>query len=133
ICPKQLHVNSMQLLKARKTMRTTMPHSGGKSEMNALLRKAGCDPETIEAVIGIDALMQTWRRRARARELGHRALLDLKVGIDLAQFDVLVAIEGPENQFSESGSGETMVATVAERLGIDPSRASRVVSEMVDA
>lgn len=110
-----------------------MPHSGGKTDVNALLQKAGIDEATAEAVISIDALMQTWRRRAMRRELGQRALVDLKVGIDLAQFDVLVAIEGPENQFGESGGGETMVATVAERLGIDPSRASRIVSEMVEA
>lgn len=109
-----------------------MPLSGGKTDMNALLRKAGVDAETVEAVISIDALMQNWRRRAMRRELGHRALVELKVGIDLAQFDVLVAIEAPAAQFGDS-AGETMVATVAERLGIDPSRASRVVSEMVEA
>jgi DNA-binding MarR family transcriptional regulator len=45
---------------------------------------------------------------------------------------VLVAIEAPVAQFGDS-EGETMVATVAERLGIDPSRASRIVSEMVEA
>ncbi len=110
-----------------------MPQSGGKTDINALLRKAGIEQATVDAVIGIDALMQNWRRRARARELGQRALIDLKIGMDLAQFDVLVAIEAPESQFGDSGTGETMVATVAERLGIDPSRASRVVSEMVDA
>ena len=35
-----------------------MPHQGGKTDMNALLRKAGIDAETVEAVISIDALMQ---------------------------------------------------------------------------
>ena len=109
-----------------------MPHQGGKTDMNALLRKAGIDARTVEAVISIDALMQNWRRRAMRRELGHKALLDLGIGIDLAQFDVLVAIEAPAEQFGDS-AGETMVATVAERLGIDPSRASRLVSEMVEA
>jgi DNA-binding MarR family transcriptional regulator len=109
-----------------------MPQSGGKIDMNILLRKAGIDADMVETVIGIDALMQTWRRRTMRRELGHKALIDLKIGIDLAQFDVLVAIEAPPAQFGDS-EGETMVATVAERLGIDPSRASRVVSEMVEA
>ena len=109
-----------------------MPHQGGKTDMNALLRKAGIDARTVEAVISIDALMQNWRRRAKGRELGPKALLDLGIGIDLAQFDVLVAIEAPAEQFGDS-AGETMVATVAERLGIDPSRASRLVSEMVEA
>lgn len=102
-------------------------------EINSLLRKAGIDAATVEAVVSLDALLQTWRRRAMRRELGHRALLDLQIGIDLAQLDVLFAIEAPVDEFGEMAAGETMVASVAERLAIDPSRASRVVSEMVEA
>ncbi|KKB10257.1 MarR family winged helix-turn-helix transcriptional regulator [Devosia chinhatensis] len=102
-----------------------------KSELNALLRKAGIGAATAEAVMDIDGMLQQWRRRAMKRELGHKALVDLRIGIDLAQFDVLVAIEGPAPEFGEV-MGETMVASVAERLGIDPSRASRLVSEMVE-
>lgn len=109
-----------------------MPLSGGKTDINALLRKAGIDAPTVDAVIGIDALLQHWRRRAQKRELGNRALEELRIGIDLAQLDVLMAIAGPAYEFGES-AGETIVATVAERLSIDPSRASRVVSEMVEA
>lgn len=102
-----------------------------QTDINALLRKAGIAQGTVAAVVGIDALLQNWRRRAMRRELGHRALLDLKIGIDLAQLDVLVAIEAPVDEFGDTANGETMVASVAERLAIDPSRASRVVSEMV--
>lgn len=101
------------------------------SEMNALLERAGIDAATAQAVMEIDSVIQQWRRRAMRRELGQRALLDLRAGIELAQFDVLVAIEGPEPEFGEA-AGETMVATVAERLNIDPSRASRLVGEMVE-
>jgi DNA-binding MarR family transcriptional regulator len=101
------------------------------SAINALLEKAGISPETTDVVLTVDAVLQKWRRRAMRRELGHKALIDLKAGIDLAQLDVLIAIEGPEPEFGET-EGETMIATVAERLGIDPSRASRVVSEMVE-
>lgn len=101
------------------------------SAINALLEKAGISPETTDVVLTVDALLQRWRRRAMRREMGHKALIDLKAGIDLAQLDVLIAIEGPAPEFGEAG-GETMIATVAERLGIDPSRASRVVSEMVE-
>ncbi len=109
-----------------------MPQSGGTTDINALLRKAGIAQGTVDAVIGIDALLQNWRRRAMKRELGHQALVDLKIGIDLAQLDVLVAIEAPVGEFGETLGTETMVATVAERLNIDPSRASRVVSDMVE-
>lgn len=110
-----------------------MPLSGGKTDINALLRKAGIAQGTVDAVVGIDALLQNWRRRAMKRELGQKALIDLKIGIDLAQLDVLVAIAGPIDESGEAATGETMVATVADRLGIDPSRASRVVSDMVEA
>ena len=104
-----------------------------QTDINALLRRAGIAEATVEAVVGIDALLQNWRRRTLKRELGNRALVDLKIGIDLAQLDVLFAIEAPVDEFGEMAAGETMVASVAERLAIDPSRASRVVSEMVEA
>jgi DNA-binding MarR family transcriptional regulator len=93
-----------------------------------LLRQAGIAPKTVDAVIAIDSLLQRWRRRAMKRELGQTALTELKVKLDLIQLDVLFAIAGPE----DGEPGETMVATVAERLNIDPSRASRLVSDMVD-
>ena len=109
-----------------------MPGSEGVIDVHTLLHKAGIDARTIEAVTGIDALMQNWRRRAAKRELGHKALVDLKIGIDLAQLDVLCAIEAPADEFGEMAGGETMVASVAERLAIDPSRASRIVAEMVE-
>lgn len=102
-------------------------------DINSLLRKAGIKQDTVDAVVRLDALLQNWRRRSLKRELGQRALVDLKIGIDLAQLDVLFAIEAPIDEFGDMAAGETMVASVAERLAIDPSRASRVVSEMVDA
>lgn len=110
-----------------------MPHTVGTTNINALLRKAGIAQDTVDAVVHIDALLQNWRRRAMKRELGSRALIDLKIGIDLAELDVLFAIEGPTGDGGEAANGETMVASVADRLAIDPSRASRVVSEMVEA
>lgn len=103
-----------------------------ETDITSLLRKAGIGEATAEAVITIDALLQTWRRRTMKRELGQRALIDLEVGLELSQLDVLAAIEPPMEGAGQPAGGETMVATVAERLNIDPSRASRVVSEMVE-
>ncbi|MBJ3785361.1 MarR family winged helix-turn-helix transcriptional regulator [Devosia sediminis] len=102
-----------------------------KTQFSTLLTEAGIAPETAEAVMDIDWVIQQWRRRAMKRELGQRALQDLGIGLDLAQFDVLAVIVGP---VAEAGreADEVMVSTVAERLSIDPSRASRLVSEMVD-
>lgn len=97
------------------------------------LEKAGISSESVDSVMALDALFQAWRRRAVRRELGHRAIVDLGLPVDLAQLDVLVAVHAPSNEFGDSAGEETTVGVVAERLGIDPSRASRLVSEMVNA
>ncbi|PXA98744.1 MarR family transcriptional regulator [Nostoc sp. 3335mG] len=119
----------MQLPDACKILGAPMS-VGDTSRPNELLVKAGIDPDTAGAVMEIDALMMKWRRRAMRRELGHRALRQLKLDLDLPEFDALTAIEGPHEPGEERG--ETMVSTVADRLNIDPSRASRMVSELVE-
>lgn len=77
--------------------------------------------------------MQQLRRRFRKRELGIAALgiLGLEDEIDLALLDVLIAIWAPSNEFGDDAGTETMVSTIATRLHIDPSRASRLVSELI--
>ena len=100
--------------------------------MTEALAKAGIDREVTQAALEIDAVLQRWRRRFSKRELGRSALtaLGLDHELDLAQLDVLIAIWAPTNEFGSDTGQETMVATVAERLGIDPSRASRMVSDV---
>ncbi len=99
------------------------------------LRRAGIDDASAQAAIEIDVALQKWRRRVMKRELGQRALADLGLSIDLAQLDVLLAVRAPEGEFDETGpcgeDAETMVSTVAARLRIDPSRASRIASELI--
>ncbi|GLQ55569.1 MarR family winged helix-turn-helix transcriptional regulator [Devosia nitrariae] len=101
-------------------------------EVESLLQQAGADDQTIDAVKRVDALLQNWRRRVVKRELSHVAIRDLGLKLDLAQLDVLTAIEAPVHEFGETGGEETMVSTVAARIGIDPSRASRLIAELVD-
>lgn len=107
--------------------------SGSPDALEQLLNKAGQDPQVVVAVKRLDGIMQEWRRRMNQRELGRRALKRFDLDIDLPQFDVLSAIAAPDHEFGGDSGSETMVSTVAERLSIDPSRASRIVSEMVAA
>lgn len=100
-------------------------------EVRGLLRAAGLSDDAVNATMVIDGVLQTWRRQMQKREIGGAALRDLDIGLDLAQLDVLAAIDAPENEFSDHGE-EPMVATIAARLAIDPSRASRLVSELVE-
>jgi DNA-binding MarR family transcriptional regulator len=98
----------------------------------ARLGRAGISGPAVAAMARIDAVLQRWRRRAARRELGHIALSDLGIDLELGALDVLFAIEGAEAEFGEAASGETTVGAVAERLSIDPSRASRIVADMVE-
>ncbi|WP_210310540.1 MarR family winged helix-turn-helix transcriptional regulator [Devosia pacifica] len=98
-----------------------------------MAHKSQTDNPAMVAAQQIDAVMQNWRRRIAKREVGHAALRDLGISLDLPQLDVLTAIAGPQPEFLTVEGEETMVSTVAQRLGIDPSRASRLVAEMVQS
>lgn len=102
-------------------------------DMREFLCKAGIEPAAIGSALEIDAVLQHMRRRFRKRELGASALQDLGLadGMDMAQLDVLIAIWAPSNEFGDDPEQETMVSTIADRLGIDPSRASRLVSDAI--
>lgn len=104
-----------------------------RDDIGTLLGSLGLEPQVIEAVQRVDAVMQNMRRRMLKRELGRRALQTLNLPLELGQLDVLYAIDATPAEFGEDAPSETMVGTVAERLGIDPSRASRIVAEMVSA
>ncbi|AEQ51077.1 MarR family winged helix-turn-helix transcriptional regulator [Pelagibacterium halotolerans] len=98
-----------------------------------LLARNGKDADLADALIRIDNVVQNWRRQMHKRELGHRATRALGLDLDLAQIDVLFAIATPWLSSEPNADDETMVSTVAERLYIDPSRASRLVAEMVNS
>jgi DNA-binding MarR family transcriptional regulator len=95
------------------------------------LARAGVDADHTQAALDIDAILQMWRRRVFKRELGHRALEELGLPLDLPQMDVLMAVWAPSNEFGPEDRTETMVSTVACRLNIDPSRASRLTSDLI--
>lgn len=100
-------------------------------DLKRQLTQAGIGDDLTQSALELDAIMQHWRRRVVKRELGQRALADLGLELDLALLDVLMVVWAPANEFGEDPDGDIMVATVAARLGIDPSRASRLTSELI--
>lgn len=100
-------------------------------ELKDKLARAGIDADCSKAAFDIDAILQHWRRKVFKRELGHRALSDLDLPIDLTQLDGLMAVWAPASEFRGDEAQETMVSTVAQRLNIDPSRASRITSDLI--
>jgi len=99
--------------------------------MKAVLEGFGVSPDVTQHALELDAILQAWRRRVQKRELGHMALTELGLPLDVPKLDVMIAIWAPSNEFGATGKEETMVATIAARLGIDPSRASRLVTELI--
>ncbi|MGI3170541.1 MarR family winged helix-turn-helix transcriptional regulator [Pseudooceanicola sp. C21-150M6] len=99
--------------------------------MKAVLDGFGVSPDTIDHALELDAMLQAWRRRVQRRELGIMAVRELGLKLDMPKLDVMIAIWAPSNEFKGAGEDETMVATIAARLGIDPSRASRLVTELI--
>lgn len=100
-------------------------------KLKAQLARAGIGRDRAEAALDIDAVLQVWRRKVTKRELGLRALEDLGLPIELAELDVLMAVWAPSKEFVDAAGEETMVSTVATRLAIDPSRASRLTSQLI--
>ena len=99
--------------------------------MKEVLAGFGVDRGVTDHALELDAILQAWRRRMQKRELGTMALQELGLPLDLPKLDVMIAIWAPSNEFGATGEEETMVATIAARLGIDPSRASRLVTELI--
>lgn len=94
--------------------------------MSERLRNA---QEADEALAGIERAFVRMRRAMTRRNLGARMVRELGSGVDLSHLGVVDAVEeGPD-----AAGGAVTVGMVGERLGIDPSRASRVVASAIQA
>lgn len=101
-------------------------------ELKRELAAAGIGADVVETAFQVDAILQRWRRRFVKRELGQRAIAELGLPVDLLQLDALSVIWSPSNEMRDADQeSEIMVGTVAQRLAIDPSRASRTVGSLI--
>src|SRR5437667_9576445 len=75
------------------------------------------------ALEAIERAMVRIRRSVTRRELG-RSMAGVAATTDLPQFFAVDAVD----EASESADQPVTVGTVAERLGVDPSRASRLIA-----
>lgn len=92
-------------------------------------RKDAIEGEPDEALAAIERAFVRMRRAMSRRNLGARMVRELGGGVELSHLGVVDAVEeGPD-----ADGGAVTVGMVAERLGIDPSRASRVVASAIQA
>src|SRR5687768_7203128 len=86
-------------------------------------------PGADEALAAVERAFVRLRRDMTRRNLGARMVRELGGDVDLSHLGVVDAVEeGPG-----AADGMVTVGMVGERLGIDPSRASRVVTSALQA
>lgn len=101
---------------------------GVLAEQAAFFESQGLTPVAAASLVDIDQTMQRIRRNIGKREVLNALLKAMDPQLDSSHLDVIGVILGG---CSEPGS-EVTVGMVAERMKIDPSRASRLVAETVN-
>jgi len=105
----------------------TICHTRGDREMVELAQQGGLSLNAAEAVASIDAVMHKVRRSIQRRDFGRLVMAQLDPSLDVSHLDAISAIAHKGDDVAE-----VTVGLVAERLAIDPSRASRVTSDLVE-
>ncbi|WP_281843430.1 MarR family winged helix-turn-helix transcriptional regulator [Sinisalibacter aestuarii] len=95
------------------------------------LEAAGFAPAVVEALLGLDAEMFVWHRRAAKGELVGLLLSEMDLGLELSQFFALMAINRIEHGIARAQAEPATVGLLAEEMAIDPSRASRIASGLI--
>lgn len=103
----------------------------GDQEMVGIARANGLSPRAAEAIASIDAVMHRIRRSLQRRDFGRRVLARLDAGLEVAHLDTISAIAYNPGSPTEAKE-EVTVGQIADRLGIDPSRASRLSADVVE-
>ena len=104
----------------------------GDQEMIDLALDRGLSPAAAEAVASIDAVMHKVRRSIQRRDFGRQVMAKLDPSLEVAHLDAISAIAHNPVWSAEGPVPEVTVGLIAERLGIDPSWASRVVADVVE-
>jgi len=99
--------------------------------ISAAAEARGMSRDAVEALIGIDACAFVWRRRMLKGELVRRILTALDCDIEPSEFEALTALSRLTYGIGCTPKADATIGDVAEELNIDPSRASRLVTALV--
>lgn len=121
------------------------PHSQSSVEDNgsnphgfdypAVVEQALADHGISEAVAqslrALDSEMFQLRRRMKKHEFARHALAELELDLEHAQFEALIVIAHIAFGYGDLPPRAATVGAIAEEMVIDPSRASRLASDLV--
>ena len=103
----------------------------GDQDLADLALGSGLSEAAAKAVAAIDAVMSKVRRSIQRRDFGRLILARVAPSLEVSHLDAINAI-AHNPVVSNSSQDEVTVGILAERLGIDPSRASRISADIVE-
>ena len=101
----------------------------GDRDLADLARSNGLSEAAAEAVAAIDAVMSKVRRSVQRREFGRLILERIDPSLEVSHLDAIIALSAVVGDIPQD---EVTVGVIAERMGIDPSRASRISADLVE-
>lgn len=96
-----------------------------------IFRDSGFSEQAAQAIADIDHTMMRIRRGMQKRELVTEILKQIAPELELSHLDAISAVGNWKYEPTDDNN-EVTVGLVAERLNLDPSRASRLISELVE-
>ncbi|ODA93669.1 MarR family transcriptional regulator [Mesorhizobium sp. SEMIA 3007] len=103
----------------------------GDQDLADLARSNGLSEAAAEAVAAIDAVLNKVRRSIQRRDFGRLILARIDPSLEVSHLDVIIAI-AHNPAVGDAPQDQVTVGNIAERLGIDPSRASRISADLVE-
>ena len=101
----------------------------GDQDLADLARSNGLSEAAAEAVVAIDAVMNKVRRSVQRRDFGRLILARIDPSLEVSHLDAIIALNAV---VGDNPQDEVTVGIIAERMGIDPSRASRISADLVE-
>lgn len=101
------------------------------SRLGEEAQKVGLPAEAAEALLGIDASLFALRRRHLKGEMVRTLLAELDSGLEQAEFEGLTAVARMLGGMGTPPRTDITIGDIAAELNIDPSRASRLVTALV--
>lgn len=103
-------------------------HSG----VPELLEEKGFSQEAIAALLGFDTALFQWRRIAEKGDFKGKVLAGLDEKLEPALLQGLLSVAQISSGLGRAEPQEPTIGLVAEAMAVDPSRASRIVSGLVE-
>ncbi len=104
-------------------------HDGLSDRLAAL----GMSASGRQALLDLDAALFVWHRLAARGEVPRKLLAEIGIDLELSQFHSLTAILRIQNGVGRDHPEPATIGLLAEELTLDPSRASRIASDLIAA